>query len=953
VEVRFARAVAAAAVRPFRRLGGSSGPAAGSSYRAFISYSHAADGRLAPAMQLALHRFARPWYRLRAIRVFRDDASLSANPALWSSITEALDGSDFFLLLASPEAAESSWVDRELAYWCERRPRSNVLVALTDGELSWDSAAGDFDWRHTTALPPAARGKFEGEPRWIDLRWARTRDDLSLHNARFREAIADLAAPLHGRPKDELVGEDVRQHRRTIRIAAAATLALAALTVVAAGAAVIALRERDAAIQKSNIASSRALASEALQNIETRLDVSTLLSLIAYRTDPTAEARNALATTLQQSVGVRFLPVGQPGVPSFAFSPNGHMLALGRDDGTIVLWDLVAHRAVRNPLVTHDGPILGVAFSLDGKTLASAGQATGTIRIWDLATFEPIGRPLHSGLTVPDSVALTSSLVAVGGEVEHGSGEEPSTAQIEFWRVGSGMRAGVVQAPDLVTVLAFAPDGRHLASLDLAGGLTLWDAVEHKSLGRIAVRQFSAAGLSHDGTTVALGANDRTITLWDVATRKQLGPPLRGAGVPSSVAFNADDSIVVAGDEQGRVRLWNVRTRKPIGTPFTFMGGRVTAVGFGSDGRPLAAAYLGDRTTTIALLDVKRSFATLLLRRAGFVTDVALSPDGGTLALRGNDGTVSIWDVAKRRPTDTTLSTRAGIVWSVAVSSDRRAFATGGPDGAVRLWTVDGSRAPRLLGRFPEAVLRVSFSDDGKTLVSESFSRARLWDVDTGKPLEGPPDRSISAAAFSPDGRTLALGHDGGTVRLWDIAGHRLKAAQAGDGNTVVEGMAFSPDGTIVASAVNPTPVVLWDVARGRTQRLHGGRSGALSNVAFSPDGKTLAVGDSGGTINLWDVTAGKQLGAPLQVEGSVSDLAFARDGKSLVAISSTNDGGFSVVAWDGILWSRDFDELQKRVCGITARSLTRGEWADFAAAERYRETCHGTNVSGSSQTRN
>ena len=74
-------------------------------YKAFMSYSHAADGRLAPALQSALHRFVKPWYRLRTIRVFRDKTSLSANPALWPSIEMALNDSEYFLLLASPEAA--------------------------------------------------------------------------------------------------------------------------------------------------------------------------------------------------------------------------------------------------------------------------------------------------------------------------------------------------------------------------------------------------------------------------------------------------------------------------------------------------------------------------------------------------------------------------------------------------------------------------------------------------------------------------------------------------------------------------------------------------------------------------------------------------------------------------------------------------------------------------------
>src|SRR3954452_8672632 len=140
-------------------------------YAAFLSYSHAADGKLAPALQSGLHGFARPWFRLRALRVFRDEASLSANPGLWSSIVQALGSTQFFILLASPEAARSPWVGREVAYWVEHKSPATFLIVLTDGGLVWNNGTGDFDWTETTALPPSLRNVFTDEPRHIDLRW--------------------------------------------------------------------------------------------------------------------------------------------------------------------------------------------------------------------------------------------------------------------------------------------------------------------------------------------------------------------------------------------------------------------------------------------------------------------------------------------------------------------------------------------------------------------------------------------------------------------------------------------------------------------------------------------------------------------------------------------------------------------------------------------------------------
>lgn len=99
-------------------------------YNAFISYSHTADATLAAALQSALHRFAKPWYKLRALHIFRDQTNLAVNPALWSSIRDALDQSLFFILLASTEAAASPWVAKEVEYWIGRNGTSHSCLSL-------------------------------------------------------------------------------------------------------------------------------------------------------------------------------------------------------------------------------------------------------------------------------------------------------------------------------------------------------------------------------------------------------------------------------------------------------------------------------------------------------------------------------------------------------------------------------------------------------------------------------------------------------------------------------------------------------------------------------------------------------------------------------------------------------------------------------------------------------
>ncbi len=216
-------------------------------YDAFISYSHAADGLLAPRLQDGLQRFAKPWWRRRSLRVFRDQTGLSVNPSLWASITAALDDSHYFVILASPEARESEWVNREIEYWRTHKDPALILPVLTDGELVWDPVAQDLDMTASTAVPAALAGAFLEEPRHMDMRWARGDEQLDLRNGRFRDEVAELAAPMHGLAKDELAGADVRQHRRTIRTAFAAAIALVLLSVASAGAAFAALHNADRA----------------------------------------------------------------------------------------------------------------------------------------------------------------------------------------------------------------------------------------------------------------------------------------------------------------------------------------------------------------------------------------------------------------------------------------------------------------------------------------------------------------------------------------------------------------------------------------------------------------------------------------------------------------------------------------------------------------------------------
>jgi TIR domain-containing protein len=210
-------------------------------YDAFISYSQKADGQLAGHLQRVLSRLGKPWYQPRGLRIFRDKTTLSATPHLWPAIAGALDDADYFILMASPDAAESRWVQQEIAHWLNPTapaqtvaPADRILIVLTDGAIVWSDEEQDFDWRRTNALPPGLRKVFKSEPLYVDLTWARSAKESAAQDPRLLDSVAKLAGAIRGVKPDEIVGEDVRQHRNMKRSAATA-VGVVLLMMIAAG----------------------------------------------------------------------------------------------------------------------------------------------------------------------------------------------------------------------------------------------------------------------------------------------------------------------------------------------------------------------------------------------------------------------------------------------------------------------------------------------------------------------------------------------------------------------------------------------------------------------------------------------------------------------------------------------------------------------------------------------
>ena len=422
-------------------------------YKAFMSYSHAADGKLAPALQSALQRFAKKWYQLRAFRVFRDDASLATTPALWKEIQRALDNSEFFILMASPKSAVSVWVQREVDHWLKNHSVNNLLIVLTEGELLWDKKVNEFVWNEHTPLPVCLKGVFKEEPRYLDLRWARNPEkQLSLNHNRFRESVADLGATLHDRPKDDLIGEEVRQHRKFRRSAWSGVIALFIFAVGMAIAAYWALQQTEIAErrqleaetaakaerkaraeadkQREEADRQRAEAERQKTEAEKQRDVASRNEklaeqrrLEAERQKNEAERQKQLATKNEKEARRQSVRVAASGIQTAAFAQVNEDPTLG----ALLLTNLsqlqvpygglrTAHELAIRPLAIsslagHTNEVSSAAYSPDGQFIVTASN-DATARVWRAdGTGEPVVLKGPSRLCVvtPPIVLMASS----------------------------------------------------------------------------------------------------------------------------------------------------------------------------------------------------------------------------------------------------------------------------------------------------------------------------------------------------------------------------------------------------------------------------------------------------------------------------------------------------------------------------------------------------------------
>ncbi|MGD8585482.1 MAG: protein kinase [Chloroflexota bacterium] len=466
--------------------------------------------------------------------------------------------------------------------------------------------------------------------------------------------------------------------------------------------------------------------------------------------------------------------------------------------------------------------------------------------------------------------------------------------------------------PAAIFDVAYHPEGTTFATGGADNVARVWEAATGELVWSLNGHDdfIQALAYSPDGNLLATAGNDLTARVWDLKTGQAIWT-LNHPDAVDDVEFSPDGATLATASYDGGARLWNLETGA---LEHRFPVGDCIDVTFSPDGKLLATTSVD---STAQIWDLASGERRQVLRgHTDWVLGSAFSPDSRQLATAGMDAGPLIWDVETGEllldPGNRSATP------DVAYSPDGQQIAVAYADGDVYVWNLeefmaDSNSAPAVwLAGHENRVSSIAFDPNGRFVVTGSWDgTARIWDLSgTGEIQTLTHDHITEGAAFSPDGRYLAIGvYETGDVIVWDVASG-TPAVTLNQGPGDFWNVVFSPDGQQLAAAFHDGTVAVWELAepdqilfKNTSHYAHLAYASGATGLAYSPNGQLLASAGENGSVFIWDSGTGdKKLtitghgpsASPGVFEGIFS-VAFSPDGKWL----ATGGADGNIMVWD------------------------------------------------------
>ncbi|MCB0070438.1 MAG: hypothetical protein KDE20_03230 [Caldilineaceae bacterium] len=444
---------------------------------------------------------------------------------------------------------------------------------------------------------------------------------------------------------------------------------------------------------------------------------------------------------------------------------------------------------------------------------------------------------------------------------------------------------------DQVYALDISPDGTRLATGNEDGSITLIDVATGtvQTVLRGHTERVLDVAFSPDGTLLASAGADERALLWDLAAGLEIYALEGHTNNVMGIDFSPDGARIATASEDRSVRIWDVASGTEI-TALTDHGDTVNDVAFSPDGRWLATASW-DNTARIYDAETLQPQFTLT-GHTNWVRAVRFSRDSSRLATTSYDGTIIVWDVAGARRLYTLAGHRKWID-GVDFSPDGTRLASASGDETARVWRGGITAEVATITDHRDWIMALSMDAAGKQLaVGDRSGRVTIWDTATFSKthdFQAHETERFNDLALNGPGTLLATAGNDRVVRIWDVATEELLFTLTGH-RTPVLGVAFSPDGTELATAGADEQIILWSVADGaQLARYPNIHSRYINSVAFSPDGARGISASVDWTAKIWDAKSGA-VAATLNAHGDwVYDAVFSHDGR--LAATAGADG--------------------------------------------------------------